>query len=81
MGEIWEGGDLLSAACGNLYGGKGERLCESENSMGERKQWEWETLCCGRLALTHITSRAPTPKLLGRRTQMPELRSMAAMVN
>jgi len=38
------GGDLLRGEF--VWGGK--ELCESEQYG--RKQWEWETLCCERLA-------------------------------
>lgn len=60
MGENLGGRRLTQCCVWEFVWGKGERLCESENSMGERKQWEWETLCCGRLALTHITSGSHT---------------------
>lgn len=60
MGEILGGRRLTQCCVREFVWGKGERLCESEDSMGERKQWEWETLCCGRLALTHITSGSHT---------------------
>lgn len=36
MGEIWEGGDLLRAACGNLYGEK-EKGCVRARTVWVRE--------------------------------------------